>query len=158
MSFSQVFMNTTVSISCGHPLHHTQPAWILRRIDIELMKCWISGCVSLSHSSTIAWVIRWTVVGCGSRLLTRWFRISQMCSIGLRSGEKAGQSNVWSLFWSRYSRHTRATCGLALSCWKTKETATGAKASSRYRTTFKLPSINTNDSWVLCLKLMPTKP
>ncbi len=25
MSFSQVFMNTIVSISCGHPLNHTQP-------------------------------------------------------------------------------------------------------------------------------------
>ncbi len=38
---------------------------------------------------------------------------------------------------------------------KTKGTATGANASSRYWTTFKLPSINTK--WVLCLKLIPTQ-
>ena len=36
----------------------------------------------MSHSSTNAWVSRWTVVGCGSRLLTRRSRISQMFSIG----------------------------------------------------------------------------
>ncbi len=86
-------------------------AWMLRCID--LMRLMSYG---LFHSSTDAGVSRWTVVGCGSRLLTRRSRRSQMCSIGLRSGQKAGQSNVWALFWTRYSWHTRATCGLALSC------------------------------------------
>ena len=88
--------------------------------------------------------------GAGWRWRTQRSSSSHRCSIGLRSGERAGQRITLTFCCSKKSVVMRAVCGRALSCWNTSllmfiaGNKCGLRISSRYRTAFKLPGTVTS--------------
>ena len=98
-------------------------------------------------------------LGCGLRLLTRLSSSSHKCSIGDRSGDRAGQGRTFMFCCCRYCAQTRATWHLALSCWKVwrfpclamNGWTIGLKISSRYLTPVRRPSTIFSSVWPQCL-------
>ena len=89
----------------------------------------------LLHSSCKASPKAWSVLGRGTLCRTRWPRMSQICSIGDKSGDRAGQSRWSTLFCCRNCCTILARWGLALlscsttwCCW-TKGRTTGCSTS-----------------------------
>jgi hypothetical protein len=86
-----------------------------------------------------------------SRALIFLSRLSQRCSIGLRSGLRGGHSKTLILEAKSYCRTTFAMCGRALSCIKTNPgrcmapngSTTGAIMSSLYLTAVIEPLFTT---------------
>ena len=116
----------------------------LHRIDIT--KLAIVFCGMFAHSSCTAIHIWSLFVGSGCRRWIAWSRTSQTYFIEDKSGKYAGQSSTWTFASSRSSVQTRATWGLASSCWKMlfwrmKDRTIGRRISSRSLTTFRLPTI-----------------
>ena len=88
-------------------LHH------INTTRLSTVTCWM-----FSHSSC-RFICSWssfTESGCRRR--TTWWRMPKACFIGDKSGEYAGQSSTWTCWLSSKYLQTRATWGLALSCWK----------------------------------------
>ena len=65
----------------------------------------------LLHSSKSASFSSGIVVGGDVRLRMRLFKLSHMCSVGLRSGLRTGHGNLLMLTVSRYSATILASCG-----------------------------------------------
>ena len=73
----------------------------------------------LLHSSCKASPKAWSVLGRGTLCRTRWPRMYQTCSIGDKSGDRAGQSRWSTLFCCRNCCTILARWGLALSSCST---------------------------------------
>ena len=92
-----------------------------------------------------------TLLGWTGRLRMRWSMMSQRCSMGLRSGEHAGQSIASMPSSSRNLWHTLATCGRALSWARRNPGPTapaygrtkGRRISSLYLTAVRVPRFMT---------------
>ena len=90
-----------------------------QRRRILLMRLAICSWGILLHSSCKAAPKAWSVLGRGTLCRTRWPRMSQTCSIGDKSGDRAGQSSWSTLFCCRNCRTILARWGLALSSCST---------------------------------------
>ena len=88
----------------------------ISRLGMLLMR-WRMFSWGISSQTWIkASVNSWTVCGATWRWWMEWDTMSQMCSIGFRSGERASQSIASMPSSCRNCWHTSATWGLALSC------------------------------------------
>ena len=104
-----------------------------------------------SQTWTKASANSWTVCGATWRWWMERDMMSQMCSIGFRSGERAGQSIASMPSSCRNCWHTPATWGLALSCIRRNPGPTapaygltrGLRISSRYLMAVRLPLAST---------------
>ena len=91
----------------------------VHRRRIELTEVLISACGILFHSWMSAWRSSFMLAGRLGQHLNRLNRLSQICSMGLRSGLLAGQSSLKSmLFVLRKCIVFLAVWEVALSCWK----------------------------------------
>ena len=86
---------------------------------ILLMSLAVCSWGILLHSSCKAAPKAWSVLGRGTLCRTRWPRMSQTCSIGDKSGDRAGQSRWSTLFCCRNCCTILARWGLALSSCST---------------------------------------
>ena len=62
----------------------------------------------------------WRLAGCTGLERTRLPSSTHTCSIGLKSELNDGHGRVLTSCWRKKSKVTCATCGLALSCWKSR--------------------------------------
>ena len=106
-----------------------------QRRRILLMSLAICSWGILLHSSCKAVPKAWSVLGRETLCRTRWPRMSQTCSIGDKSGDRAGQSRWSTLFCCRNCCTILARWGIVLSscsttwcCW-TKGRTTGCSTS-----------------------------
>ena len=90
-----------------------------QRRRILLMSLAICSWGILRHSSCKAAPRACSVLGRGTLCHTRWSRMSQTCSIGDKSGDRAGQSRWSTLFCCRNCCTILARWGLALSSCST---------------------------------------
>ena len=108
---------------------------VTQRRRILLMSLAICSWGILLHSSYKAVPKAWSVLGRETLCRTRWPRMSQTCSIGHKSGDRAGQSRWSTLFCCRNCCTILARWGIVLSscsttwcCW-TKGRTTGCSTS-----------------------------
>ena len=117
---------------------------------MDAIKVLTRACGIVCHSFWSACSSWRRFCGAGWRWRTRRSSSSQRCSIGLRSGERAGQRITLTFCCSKKSVVMRAVCGRALSCWNTSllmfiaGKKCGLRISSRYRRAFKLPGTVTS--------------
>ena len=100
----------------GYGLRQRLPRLVQRRLN-ELTSLLINACGMLFHSwRNVAWSSL-MFVGCLRQLWIRLPNSSQRCSMGARSGERAGQSSTWiPLAWRKFWVR-KALWARALSCW-----------------------------------------
>ena len=90
-----------------------------QRRRILLMSLAICSWGILVHSCCKAAPKAWSVLGRGTLCRARWPRMSQRCSVGDKSGDRAGQSRWSTLFCFRTCCTILARWGLALSSCST---------------------------------------
>ena len=87
----------------------------------------------------------------GDVVITLWFGVSRArtalpnwshrCSMGLKSGEQAGHSSTFTLFFGKWYATIRAVRGLALSCWCTTLGPSAARRGYLHNLTNVAPGI-----------------